>query len=217
MPSRLDVQTGHRFGRYTVLREVQRRHGSRRFLCRCDCGAEKAVDLRSLRRGDAVSCGCYSRQLVRQRNTKHGLHATRLYRTWVGIKSRCLNPKNGAYRRYGGRGITICAEWMAFEPFREWAMAHGYRDDLTIERKDNDGPYAPENCTWISHADQARNTRKAQRVWLNGRGMTLRQWAQTAGIPWATFQARLKVGMSLEEALIAPAHRGRRWPEVSPR
>ena len=201
---RLDVQPGHRFGRYAVLYEVERRDGRRRFLCRCDCGAEKAVRLEALRSGAVVSCGCYNRQISREANTKHGLSEKRVYRIWTGIKGRCLNPNNAEHRNYGWRGITICAEWMTFEPFHEWAMANGYRDDLTIERKDNDGPYSPDNCTWVPQEDQRRNTRRVQRVWLNGQGMTLRQWARAVGMHPSTLQGRLKTGIALEEALKPP-------------
>uniref|UniRef100_A0A6M3JCB1 AP2/ERF domain-containing protein n=1 Tax=viral metagenome TaxID=1070528 RepID=A0A6M3JCB1_9ZZZZ len=83
--------------------------------------------------------------------------SSRLYKVWAAMKQRCLNSKNKNYGRYGGRGITVCSDWMKFEPFQEWALSHGYSMGLTIERVKNDKGYAPENCEWRTRQDQAIN------------------------------------------------------------
>lgn len=78
------------------------------------------------------------------------------YNTWQNMKSRCLRPSCPKYHRYGGRGIKICAEWCNVKGFYDWAMANGYQDGLTIDRIDNDGDYVPENCRWVSMAQNSR-------------------------------------------------------------
>lgn len=82
---------------------------------------------------------------------------TRLYKCWIDMKSRCLNPNNKWHYRYGGRGITVCDEWLEFLPFYEWSIANGYSDNLTIERIDNDGNYEPSNCKWCTQHEQSMN------------------------------------------------------------
>ena len=90
---------------------------------------------------------------------KHGLSQTRIYQCWADMKARCLNENHRWYDHYGGRGITVCEEWMRFEPFAEWAFSHGYAEYLTIDRIDNDKGYCPENCKWSTQHEQSINKR----------------------------------------------------------
>lgn len=193
---------GKRFGRLVVLREVARRNRTRRVRCRCDCGTEKVVQLGHLRSGATLSCGCYAREVSRRDRRKHGLfvgHAydvntvrTRLYRTWVNMIQRCENPKNPSYPRYGGRGIRVCDAWHDFGTFRAWARAHGQRDDLTIDRVDNDGPYAPENCRWATYTAQRRNRPDVHRVPVNGMVLTLTEASAALGVSRKRLRAAIK-------------------------
>ncbi|AVM69756.1 hypothetical protein C3V36_11205 [Lachnospiraceae bacterium oral taxon 500] len=88
----------------------------------------------------------------------------RLYSIWKGMRSRCTNSKNKAYKNYGGRGITVCDEWLSYDNFYEWAMANGYDESLTIDRADNDENYEPSNCRWVPMECQLRNKRSTVRV-----------------------------------------------------
>lgn len=158
------AQPGDRFGRLAVLREVeatyQGKHRKRRVLCGCECGTEAEVAVSNLLTGHTQSCGCLKPERSHERLT-HGGTGTRLHGIWSGMLNRCRNPHDKSYRYYGANGVSVCHEWMSFEPFRDWALTHGYQDDLTIDRIDPFGGYAPDNCRWIPQSEQAATKRSA--------------------------------------------------------
>lgn len=152
-----------RFGNLTVLNRAPKgkRHHSM-WLCKCDCNAETVVDTSSLRSGNTKSCGCITRKLLKESSTKHGKHGTRLYRIWKGMVSRCNCKGQSSYKHYGGRGISVCSEWLNYESFDKWALENGYSDNLTIDRIDTDGNYTPKNCRWVTMEVQAKNKRNSR-------------------------------------------------------
>lgn len=192
---------GQKFGRLLVIERAGSSRGSITYLCKCDCGKKVIVPTGSLRSGNTKSCGCLSRDLLLERRTKHGKCGTRLYRIWKNMKARCLYKCVQTYKHYGGRGITVCDEWAnSYSVFEEWAIANGYRDDLTIDRVDVNGNYCAENCKWVSMLEQANNTRKNHYIEFNGEMRTLSEWARLLNMPYSKLKYRIDAGWDLEEA-----------------
>lgn len=206
--------TGQRFGRLTVLERMENgENRSARWLCRCDCGNQKIVVGSALRAGKTVSCGCFKRELIATHRTTHGQSNTRLHWIWCGMVKRCTNPNAHAYDHYGCRGITVCDEWRKFEPFRDWALSHGYTDSLSIDRIDVDGNYCPENCRWATRKEQNNNQRTNRFLTAFGKTQTVQQWADELNINAQTLYNRLNRGWSVEDALTTPVDSSRSHPK----
>lgn len=217
--------SGKRFGRLVAIKTCGiSKGGGYRWLCQCDCGNEKIVPVSYLTTGQTRSCGCLHTEVVIKQNKSqekrkstaewnriykktHGQTKTRLYKIWQGMKKRCLDPNSHAYKDYGGRGISVCQEWVdSFEAFFDWAIDSGYMEDLTIERKDNDGDYTPENCKWAGVFEQANNKRSNVYLTSDGKTQTLKQWADELGMNYSTMHSRLKMGWPVERVLREPTH-----------
>lgn len=121
----------------------------------------------------------------------HGMSGTRLYRCFRDMKNRCNGLKPRDRKNYFERGITYCSEWETFESFRDWALSNGYNDNLTLDRIDNDKGYSPDNCRWISRAEQNNNTRQNHFITHNGETHTITQWASILGVNASTLRSRL--------------------------
>ena len=133
-------------------------------------------------------------------NVKHGYYGTRVYRIWNGIKRRCLSPDDTSYENYGGRGIKICDEWKnSSAMFIEWALSHGYTDELTIDRIDVNGDYCPENCRWVTYREQGKNKRNNRLITYNGETHCLSEWAEIMNMTVNTIESRLLKGWDIEK------------------
>lgn len=191
MPNSLKLE-GKRFGRLVVLKRADNtKKGMTYWLCKCDCGNTKIVRGTHLQAGKIKSCGCLVRETSRETLSTHRLSKTRLYRVYCGIKARCYNPKNECYRIYGGRGITMCEEWKNnFLSFYNWAINNGHREDLSIDRINNDGNYEPNNCRWATPKEQSNNTRRCIYVTYNNETHTITEWGRILNIDADTLLTR---------------------------
>lgn len=182
------------------------------YPCHCDCGTDKLVSANDMIWSKTRGCGCIQLSEMRKANTTHGGSKTRLYRTWAGMIGRCTLPSKDVRGHYLARGITVCEEWRgSFEAFRDWALAHGYTDEMTIERGKVDGNYEPSNCSWIPRAKQSRNTRRTRMLTAFGETKHFVDWVNDARclVTRNAFHYRLEAGWTAEEAMMTPV-RGRR-------
>ena len=160
-------RTGEVFGKLVVLSRGEDYLSNKgkpyvTWNCACECGNVTNVIVGNLRSGKVNSCGCEQRLA----NYKHGMYASAEYSTWEGVIQRCTNPKNEAYKNYGGRSITICESWKTFENF--YKDMGDKPEGFTLERKDNSKGYCAENCVWATRSDQNRNKRPYSNTGIKG-------------------------------------------------
>jgi hypothetical protein len=153
---------GKRFGAVTVLdRDENDKRGHPRWRCRCDCGTVFTTWGASLRKGHTASCGCrWTPKPGTPGVLQHGQarDRTRLYRIWAGMWARCKYPGATGYKYYGGRGITVCERWRDFATFAA-DMGEPPTDKHTLDRRDGNGNYDPDNCRWATRGQQQKNLR----------------------------------------------------------
>ncbi len=144
---------------------------------------------------------------------KHGMAGTRLYECWQDMKKRCYNPKNKRYPNYGARGISVYYDWLGeygAENFINWALANGYRDDLTLDRIDVNGDYEPDNCRWVTRTVQQNNRQYNHLLTYNGKTQTVTQWARELNLNASTLFSRIERGLSDEQVLTTPKGCGKK-------
>jgi len=199
---------GHDFGRLTCIRQVDppesvANDGNKYYLCQCSCGNEAVVQLSNLLSGGTKSCGCLHSEVVAERmrllNTTHGMSDTSEYSIWNDMINRCTNEKLPNYDNYGGRGIKVCDRWL--NSFENFYTDMGDRPiGMSLDRIDNNGDYAPDNCRWATWREQSRN-RRSNRL-IEGKPMV--EWCEDNNLSRDAVGQRLyrlrKNGMSDEDA-----------------
>lgn len=183
MSKRIEA-VGMVFGLLTIFSDAESSTTNKRMVsARCDCGSTKDYYLTSLMQGITKSCGCEQKRKLAERVRTHGYSGTKLYAVWSGLKSRCLNCDDPGFKDYGGRGITVCAEWVgSFPDFKDFALNNGWKPGLRIDRIDNDGGYSPANCRFVTQQENCNNTRISTRNKTGFRGVHKTRTSFAAGI-----------------------------------
>lgn len=206
MAKRKIIKTGDRFGKLTVMKEVEPNITpcgtvQRKFLCMCECGNEIVRNMQTLIKGAKTSCGCDHTPYIQKYFNKES--KSFLYSTWSGMRQRCNNPKNSSYKNYGGRGVSVCKEWNDdFFAFEKWAKQNGAKEELQIDRIDVNGNYEPSNCRWVDAITQANNKRSNRFIEYNGKTHTVMGWSRITGIQECVIRSRIdKYGCTIGQAL----------------
>ena len=210
-PERVVNITGRRFGRLVAIQEIspQLSPSGKPFPiweCICDCGKMVTIRKTHLVSGHTRSCGCRKSKAISLAQKTHGMTHTPIYNTWILMRRRCNDKQDNAYKNYGGRGIKVCERWNKFENFLA-DMGPIYKPGLTIERRNNNGDYCPENCCWATRDEQAVNTRRNHLFTCGGKTQPLSIWAREFHAQHTTILARLRRGWSIERAITEPVHK----------
>lgn len=195
--------TGMTFGRLMVMRRAQTLNRSIRWECLCECGNTSVSRSQNLLSGHTQSCGCIQREKVTTHgHTKNGV-SRKMYGAWRGIVARCTKPRDRHWAMYGGRGITVCGQWLKFENFFA-DMGEPPTAQHSIDRIDNSGNYEPGNCRWATKKEQSRNTRANRIVDVDGQRKTVIEWSEIVGLTHNLILKRLNAGWTPEMATSSP-------------
>lgn len=200
--------TGQRFGRLTVTARAPSRpnRAGAFWYAVCDCGGVTEACASDFKKGHVNSCGCYRREVLMSRSTHGESQArTKEYAIWCSMRQRCIDEKHKDYERYGGRGITVSAEFLDYAQFL--LVMGRCPQGHSLERKDNDGPYSPENCYWATGTEQSNNKRNNKHVSAWGEIKTLAQWARDSRcvVTYRLLKSRVgRQGWGVETALTTP-------------
>lgn len=209
--------TGQRFGRLLVVERLPKyKNGYTYYRCKCDCGNEIITYSAQFVCGKTISCGCYSKEMAKERMTTHGKRHTQIYKVWAGIKDRTNPDNNNCKNNYRKLGVKMCKEWHdSFEAFYEWSVANGYKEEklpngrnkYEIDRIDTYGDYEPSNCRWITFKEQMNNQTTNKHITYNGKTQTLAQWCEELGLNYGLVNHRLWKGWSVDRAFTESSDR----------
>ena len=210
MPNRKIPMIGRTFASFLVTELDHESNGRSYYRCVCNvCGSEVVKEAGKLRKAKRI-CGCKNydawhkngEKHIGNMDRKHGSSRTKLYQCWSNMKNRCYNPNVDRYSQYGGRGITVCDEWVHdFPAFKKWAYENGYREGLTIDRIDVNGNYEPSNCRWATVKEQFENIQKNVNLTVDGVTHTAAEWTRIVGCSKNTILERHKKGWTDRECV----------------
>lgn len=193
---------GQKFGKLKVIEFYEKTPKQTKWLCECECGNQCVVYSSHLKSGHTKSCGCISKERIKNLNFKTGLSQTKLYRVYRNMLNRCYWEKSDMFKHYGARGIEVCDDWKnkenGFEVFSEWAFNNGYNEGLTLDRIDCNKGYCPENCRWVDAYVQANNKRKNWYLKINGEIDTVGNWARRLNISYWNLLHYAKGGKNMK-------------------
>lgn len=212
---RIKDLSGEKFGMLTILKFSHTKNNRSYWLCHCDCGKNKIVSANNLKYGTTKACGCLKNKGYFCGETIKN-KTERLYKVYRSMVNRCYYPNQENYKNYGGRGITVCENWLkSYKSFRDWAYANGYDETAefgkcTIDRINVNGNYEPSNCRWVSMKEQLNNYSRNVLITANGITLNVQQWAKRLGVNNATLRSRLKRGWTDEKIINTPLQK-RPW------
>lgn len=198
-----NMEIGGKFGMLTVVGPAFRipYEGKTQTLClcQCDCGNYLVCSTYTMRKGHKLTCGCKVQKTKEVAKIRRGL-----YRIWYLMKHRCYNKKSNNYHNYGARGIEVCREWLDdYGSFIDWAIEAGHKKELELDRADNDGPYSPKNCRFVTRSQNQRNKRNNNIVLCFGEKKTATDWSEDkrCKVSAEQFRARIANGWEPEQAM----------------
>lgn len=202
----LNIKVGDRFGNLVVIGTSEPRHKERTYICKCDCGKEKIITSSSLFHGISTSCGCmkgiHVKEAYLKAHNNKPFQNKDIVRLRQNMITRCYRESSKSYKDYGGRGISICDEWLnSHDAFEKWCMEHGWEKNLEIDRINNEGDYSPQNCRFVTKRDNCNNRRTSRFVTAFGETLTLANIARKYGIRYQRLQYLLDKGIDPESAL----------------
>ena len=190
---------GQKFTRWSVVDVSEKKKRRTAWKVRCDCGKISCVATNNLTTGKSKSCGCLQREKSKQHLTKHGQRYTPLYRRWLGMRSRC-SIKAPQRKDYYDRGIGVCSEWDNFMNFKK-DMGGSFKQELTLDRIDNNKGYFKENCRWVDRETQNNNQKRSHRVKHKGNEYTIREFCEKYNLVYNTIRRKVIQGVDVTKLI----------------